>query len=67
MLFISAIVDGTQHAKCKARFFLSGGDKKKVMNRKKIENKKMDELLKISISGSTRQILRRLREIDQDG
>jgi len=41
--------------------------KKKVMNRKKIEEKKMDELLKISISGSAREILRRLREIDQEG
>ena len=39
--------------------------KKKVMNRKKIEEKKMDELLKISISGSPRDILRRLKEIDQ--
>lgn len=41
--------------------------KKKVMSRKKIAEKKMDELLKISISGSAREILRRLREIDQDG
>ena len=40
--------------------------KKKVMNRKKIEEKKMDELLKISLSGSPREILRRLREIDKD-
>ena len=40
--------------------------KKRVMNRKKIEEKKMDELLKISLSGSPRDILRRLREIDQD-
>jgi DNA-binding NtrC family response regulator len=40
--------------------------KKKVMNRKKIEEKKMDELLKISISGSAREILRRLKEIDQE-
>jgi len=40
--------------------------KKKVMNRKKIEEKKMDELLKISISGSPREILRRLREIDKE-
>ena len=40
--------------------------KKKVMNRKKIEEKKMDELLKISIWGSAREILRRLREIDQN-
>lgn len=39
--------------------------KKKVMNRKKIEEKKMDELLKISLSGSPRDILRRLKEIDQ--
>ena len=38
---------------------------KKVMNRKKIEEKKMDELLKISISGSPREILSRLREIDK--
>jgi len=37
----------------------------KVMNRKKIEQKKMDELLKISLSGSPRDILRRLKEIDQ--
>jgi DNA-binding NtrC family response regulator len=40
--------------------------KKKVMNRKKIEEKKMDELLKIAYSGSTREILRRLREIDKE-
>jgi DNA-binding NtrC family response regulator len=40
--------------------------KKKVMNRKKIEKKKMDELLKISISGSAREILRQLREIDKE-
>lgn len=39
--------------------------KKKVMNRKKIEQKKMDELLKISLSGSPREIMRRLREIDK--
>jgi DNA-binding NtrC family response regulator len=40
--------------------------KQKVMNRKKIEEKKMDELLKISISGSAREILRRLKEIDSE-
>jgi DNA-binding NtrC family response regulator len=40
--------------------------KKKVMNRKKIKAKKMDELLKISISGSPREILHRLREIDKE-
>ncbi|MBW2483685.1 MAG: response regulator [Deltaproteobacteria bacterium] len=39
--------------------------KKKVMNRRKIEEEKMDELLKIAISGSPRDILRRLKEIDQ--
>ena len=40
--------------------------KKKVMNKKNIEEKKMDQLLKISLSGSAREILRRLREIDKD-
>ncbi len=40
--------------------------KKKVMNRKKIEEKKMDELLKISLSGSPRDILRRLKQIDRE-
>ena len=39
--------------------------KKKVMNRKKIEEKKMDELLKISLSGSARDIMRKLKEIDK--
>jgi len=43
---------------------LKNAYKQKVMNRKKIQEKKMDELLKISISGSARDILRRLREID---
>jgi len=38
--------------------------KKKVMNRKKIEEKKMDEMLKVAYSGSAREVLRRLREID---
>lgn len=41
--------------------------KKKVMNRKRIEEKKIDELLKISISSSAREIMRRLREIDHEG
>jgi len=40
--------------------------KKRVMNRKKIEEKKMDELLKISLSGSPREILRKLKEIDKE-
>ena len=39
--------------------------KKKVMNRQKIAEKKMDELLKISIAGSPRDIMRRLKEIDK--
>ena len=43
---------------------LKNAYKKKVMNRKKIEEKKMDELLKIAYSGGAREILRRLREID---
>jgi len=43
---------------------LKNAYKKKVMNRKKIEEKKMDEMLKVAYSGSAREILRRLREID---
>jgi len=39
--------------------------KKKVMNKKKIEEKKMNELLSISISSSPREILRKLREMDK--
>ena len=39
--------------------------KKRVMNRKNIEEKKMNELLKISQSSSPREILRRLQEIDE--
>jgi DNA-binding NtrC family response regulator len=39
--------------------------KKKVMNKKQIEEKKMNELLSISISNSPREILRKLREIDK--
>lgn len=45
---------------------LKSAYKKRVMNKKKIEEKKMDELLKISISGSARDILRRLKEIDKE-
>ncbi|CCK80088.1 response regulator [Desulfobacula toluolica] len=41
--------------------------KKKVMNRKQIEEKKLNELLNISISSRPREILRKLREIDKDG
>ena len=39
--------------------------KKKVMNRKQIEEKKMNELLSISISSRPREILRKLREMDK--
>ncbi|MCD4719619.1 MAG: response regulator [Desulfobacula sp.] len=39
--------------------------KMKVMNKKKIEEKKMNELLNISFSSSPREILRKLREMDQ--
>ncbi|MBT7086110.1 MAG: response regulator [Desulfobacterales bacterium] len=38
---------------------------KRVMNKNDIEDKKMNELLKISISNSPREILRRLQEIDR--
>ncbi|MDX9788487.1 MAG: response regulator [Desulfobacterales bacterium] len=44
---------------------LQGAYKKKVMNKKKIEEKKMNELLNISSSSSPRAILRKLRELDQ--
>ena len=38
---------------------------KKVMNRKSIEEKKMQEILKISLVNSPREILRKLKEIDK--
>ncbi|MBC2715852.1 MAG: response regulator [Desulfobacteraceae bacterium] len=38
--------------------------KKRVMNKNKIEEKKMNEMLKIAQSNSPREILRRLKEID---
>ena len=44
---------------------LQGAYKQKVMNHKKIEEKKMDQLLRISNSSSPREILRRLRELDE--
>jgi DNA-binding NtrC family response regulator len=37
---------------------------KKVMNRKSIEEKKMQEILKISLANTPREILRKLKEID---
>jgi DNA-binding NtrC family response regulator len=45
---------------------LKNAYKKKVMNKKKIEEKKMDELLKLSISSSPLGILRKLREMDTE-
>ena len=45
--------------------YLINAYKNKVMNKKKIEEKKMAELMKISLSGSARDILRRLKEIDK--
>ena len=47
-------------------FALQNAYKKKVMNRKKIEEKKMNELLSISISNRPREILRKLRELDNE-
>jgi len=44
---------------------LKNAYKKKVMNEKKIQNKKMDELLKLSLSSSPLGILRKLKEIDK--
>lgn len=44
---------------------LQGAYKKKVMNRKKIEEAKMNKLMNISASSSSRDILRRLRELDE--
>lgn len=38
--------------------------KKRVMNKNKIEEQRMNEMLKISQSNSPREILRRLKEID---
>jgi DNA-binding NtrC family response regulator len=38
--------------------------KKRVMNKNRIEEKKMNEMLKIAQSNSPREILRRLKEID---
>ncbi|MCU0303443.1 MAG: response regulator [Thermoanaerobaculales bacterium] len=39
--------------------------KQKVMNHRQIEEKKMEKLLQISTSSSPRDILRRLRELDE--
>ena len=44
---------------------LKNAYKKKVMSKKKIEENKMDELLKLSISSSPLGILRKLREMDK--
>ena len=44
---------------------LKNAYKKKVLNRKKIEEEKMDELLKLTLSSSPLGILRKLKEIDK--
>ncbi len=44
---------------------LADAYKQKVMNKQKITNERMEELLKISMSHSPREILTRLRSIDQ--
>ena len=38
--------------------------RQRVMNKQKIEDEKMNQLLKISLGGSPKEILRRLRDID---
>ena len=43
---------------------LQNAYKKKVMNKNKIEEKRINQLLKLSQSSSPREILRRLNEID---
>ena len=45
---------------------LKNAYKKKVMNKKKIQEKKIDELLKLSLSSSPLGILRKLKEIDKE-
>jgi DNA-binding NtrC family response regulator len=41
--------------------------KQRVMNKRKIEDKKMNHLLKIAMGSGPKEILRRLREIDSQG
>jgi DNA-binding NtrC family response regulator len=41
--------------------------KQRVMNKRKIEDEKMSQLLKISMGSGPKEILRRLREIDSKG
>jgi DNA-binding NtrC family response regulator len=41
--------------------------KQRVMNKRKIEEEKMNQLLKISMGSGPKEILRRLREIDSRG
>ncbi len=45
---------------------LKNAYKKKVMNKNQLEEKKMNELLRISQSYSPREILRKLREMDKE-
>jgi DNA-binding NtrC family response regulator len=41
--------------------------KQRVMNKQKIKDEKMNQLLKISMGSTAKEILRRLREIDSQG
>ncbi|SRR6056297_811778 len=41
--------------------------KKKVMNKNKIEEKRLNEMIKVSQASSARDVLRRLKEIDSAG
>ncbi len=41
--------------------------RQRVMNKQKIEEEKMNQLLKMSMGSSAKEILRRLREIDRQG
>jgi DNA-binding NtrC family response regulator len=43
---------------------LKNAYKKKIMNKNKIEEKKLNDLLEIAQSNSPRDIMRRLKEID---
>ncbi|MEW6079191.1 MAG: response regulator [Thermodesulfobacteriota bacterium] len=46
---------------------LKSAYKKKVMNKNQIEEKRMNQLLKLSESNSPKDILKRLKEIDRSG
>ena len=45
---------------------LNSASKENVMNKKKIEQKTMNELLKVYIYSSARDVMRRLKEVDKE-